>query len=259
MAVSPRGNPLRSPGDKLPFLFSWTTSPDSASWLNPGEKQALNKELEAESKAKASMSSETLAETFKDPRVWALCLQYFLIVISFYGISFWLPQMIKSLSSLSNSASTLLSALPFLCAAISMVLVARSADKAWRPSAQSDALHLDRCRILGPGGAAELQLPPAPGLCRALRDRSRGDKHHGAFFWAMPTQFLSGTAAAAGIALINSCGNIGGFVGPNIVGLVKEATQSFEGGLLALAGTLSIAGLVARPKNPFKKIATCQI
>ena len=224
-------------------LVYLTDKPSQAHWLTKTEREWLDRTMSEENQDKQSRHGMTLTQTLTHGTVWWLCLLYFSIIISFYGVSFWLPQIIKNLSGLSNSMVVTISAGPFLCAAIGMVLVGRHSDhsgeRRWHVALSSWTGCLGLL-----ASVAFLQDQPwlsYAALCLA----ATGIWSTLGTFWSLPTAFLTGTAAAGGIALINSVGNAGGFVGPYAIGFIKEKTQHFEYGLLFLAGTLLIAGCLA--------------
>src|SRR2546422_11048403 len=173
-------------------------------------------------------------------QVWTLSLIYFAVIMSFYGVGFWLPQIIQSFSGFSNLMVGLLSAVPYIGCAIGMVLIGknsdRTGDRRW---------HVAVSACTGTVGliAAALLKSPAAELA-ALALAAMGIWGTLGPFWAMSSEFLSGTAAAAGIALINSVGNLGGFLGPYLVGLVLKRTEGFTGALLSLALFPFIGALV---------------
>ena len=229
-------------------LFYLVDKPEQANWLSSAERNWLSETIKREQEDKKLGHSLTLWQTLKHPRVWQLCLLYFSVVISFYGVAFWLPQIVKSFSGLSNSAVAMLSAVPYLSASICMVIVANHSDKAgerkWHVALPAFA------GCLGLGLAVfflenHYPLPAFFSLCLA----ASGIWSTLGPFWSLPTAFLGGTAAAGGVALINSIGNVGGFVGPYIIGYIKQTTQSFTSGMLVLAGTLLIAGFLALRVN----------
>ena len=228
-------------GVTLAYLSDY---PDRAKWLSPAEREWLSDKMQKENEEKQQSHGFTLLRALTHPKVWRLCLLYFSIVISFYGVAFWLPQIVKSFSGLGNATVALISAAPYLAASISMVLVAnhsdRSGERRWHVALSAFA------GCLGLGLSAyflknNFPLPAFFSLCLA----ASGIWSTLGPFWSLPTAFLSGTAAAGGIALVNSVGNIGGFVGPYVIGYVKEATDAFTSGLLVLAATLFIAGALA--------------
>ena len=232
------------------FALGWVTLsylsdyPKQARWLEPAEREWLSDKMQKENEEKQQSHGFTLLRALTHPKVWRLCLLYFSIVISFYGVAFWLPQIVKSFSGLGNATVALISAAPYLAASISMVLVAnhsdRSGERRWHVALPAFAgclgLTLSAYFLKNnfPLSAFLALCLAASGIWSTLGP-----------FWSMPTAFLSGAAAAGGIALINSVGNLGGFVGPYVVGYVKEATHGFTSGLLVLAATLFVAGALA--------------
>jgi nitrate/nitrite transporter NarK len=224
-------------------FFYLTDKPLKAAWLTGEEREWLDRTIREESRAGGEGHVTTLGRSLLHPRVWHLCLLYFSIIINFYGMAFWLPQIVKNFSGLGNTTVALLSALPYLAASVGMVLVANHSDKTgerrWHVALPALAACLGL--VLGalfqqshPWAALLMLCVAATGIWSTLGP-----------FWSLPAVFLRGTAAAGGIALINSIGNTGGFVGPSLIGFVKERTQSFEGGLMALAATLLVAALLA--------------
>ena len=219
-----------------------TDRPEQAQWLNPAEREWLSREMRAENDAKQARHGMTLLQALTHGTVWELGVLYFSIIISFYGVSFWLPQIIKNLSGLSNSMADTVSAGPYLAASIGMVLVGRHSDRTgerrWHVALSAWA----GCAGLLASAAFQQSQPwlAYAALCLA----ATGIWSTLGAFWSMPTAFLTGTAAAGGIALINSMGSVGG-LGPIMIGYIKEKTQSFEAGLLVLAATLLIAGFIA--------------
>ena len=205
--------------------------PKSASWLSPGEKVWIASRLEEEHKHVLEHGHHTLRDAMSSGRVWNLSLIYFAIIMSFYGVSFWLPQIIQSFSGLSNLVVGFLSAVPYLAASFSMVVIGRNSDRTGdrRRHVAGSAL----AGTLGLIAAASIDRPAVELM--ALAFAAAGIWGTLGPFWAMSSQFLSGTGAAAGIALINSVGNLGGFLGPYLVGLVRNRTESFTSALVTLA------------------------
>jgi MFS family permease len=158
-----------------------------------------------------------------------------------YGVAFWLPQIIRNLSGFGDLAVGLASALPYLAAAVSMVPVAhhsdRTGERRWHvavPCALGGLAMVATAYAGNPIAGLALLSCGAIGIWSALGP-----------CWALPMRVLSGPAAAAGLALINSIGNVGGFVGPSLVGWARQATNSFEGGLLVIAVSMIGAAMVA--------------
>lgn len=211
---------------------------EDARWLTDGEKRELQATLTGDQAAQGEHLS-SLKEGLFHGRVWHMGLLYFSIIITYYAVAFWLPQIVKNFSGLSNTQSTLLCSLPYLCATVAMVVIARHSDRTGERK-----WHVAFCCLASAGGlvaGALLSTAHPVASFIALCVTASGIWGLLGPYWSIPPEFLKGTAYAAGIALINSLGNVGGFVGPMIVGKVKEATHGFEGGLWVLAATLVVA------------------
>ena len=220
-------------------LLYLPNGPRDARWLAPEDRVWLAERRERERASGGGHQSPWSVLT--NGPVWVFSLLYFAIVVALYSVSFWLPQILKRLSGQSDLVVGLLSSLPYVIAAIGMVIIGR----------HSDATGERRWHVAGPAlaGAAGLMLSAlviSPylafvGVCLAALGiwGSLGP------FWALPTAWLRGGAAAAGIAWINSVGNLGGFVGPYGVGYLRDTTGNFAIALAALAGMLVVAALLA--------------
>ncbi len=231
------------PAMALGALTVWvlTDRPQEARWLSQEQRSWLLAKLQQEYEETSAVTHTNVWAAFTHPGIWLLVLVYFGLNTVSYGVSLWLPNLIRSLSGVSDFVIGLLSTIPYIAAAIAMVLVGahsdRSGERRWHTAVPAFA------------GAAGLLLaaqstsvvPMIVGLTVAVL---------GVFsmmgpFWAMPTSLLTGTAAAAAIALINSIGNLGGFFGPYIIGLVRTHTGSFKDGLLVIGATLAVGGAIA--------------
>ena len=216
--------------------------PAEARWLSTAERTWLEDVLEEERAALQRTHPLTLWQALTHGRVWRLALLYFSTIISFYGVAFWLPQIVQSFSGLGNAATSLLSALPYLAAAVGMVIVARHSDRTGeRRRHVAGAAFAAAAGLIA--GAVVQRQPVLAFLALCLA--ATGIWSTLGPFWSLPTAFLSGTAAAGGIALINSVGNVGGFVGPTVMGFLKARTQAFGSGLFVLAACLVVAGVLA--------------
>nr|WP_207280539.1 MFS transporter [Thiocystis violacea] len=219
-------------------LFKLPDRPDQARWLPQDERDWLKRTLEREREANSARQRQTLGEALGSLDVWRLGLVYFCMVIGMYGIGMWLPQMLRVMTSASDFTLGLLNALPFLAAALGMVLIGwhsdRRGERRWHV-AGSLAL-----AATGALWAAATQSLPLALLAFSLA--ALGVWGVMGPFWALATSFLSGTAAAGGIALINSLGNVGGFVGPYLMGWLKQMTASYSAGLVAVAVILLAGG-----------------
>ena len=214
--------------------------PEDAGWFE-GERAWLRDTLARENGIKRSRGEYTARRALVDGRVWLLCAVYFGIVTSLYGISLWLPLIVEDLSGLGSLAVGFLGAIPYLAAAVGMVLFARHSD-----ATGERRLHVAVAAFVAAAGLVLTgAVDSAVWGMAALSVASLGIYSTLATFWSLPTAFLSGTAAAAGIALINAVGNLGGFVGPYAVGALSDATGSFYWGLVLLAALVLAAGLLA--------------
>jgi MFS transporter, ACS family, tartrate transporter len=215
--------------------------PDEAGWLEPEERGWLRRALERENRIKSEHGEYTTRQALANGKVWLLSAIYFGVVTSVYGVSLWLPLIIEDLSGFGNFAVGLLSVIPYFAGAVGMVLFARHSDatgeRRWHVAV---AAFIATVGLVLTGATASPVVEMA-----ALTLAALGIYSTLATFWSLPTAFLSGTAAAAGIALINSVGNLGGFVGPYVVGFLSDATGSFYAGLLLLAALILVAGLLA--------------
>jgi MFS transporter, ACS family, tartrate transporter len=223
-------------------FFYLPDRPSQARWLGTPERAWLEATLATERQALERGELLSLGQALTDGRVWGLCLLYFSIIISFYGVAFWLPQIVKTFSGLSSTAASLVSGLPYAAASIAMVVIARHSDRA-----AERRRHVALPAFTAAAGlllAALVQRHPLLAFL-AFCVAAAGIWSTLGPFWSLPTTFLSGIAGAGGIALINSVGNVGGFVGPTVMGVLKQRTHGFESGLFVLAGTLLIAGVLA--------------
>lgn len=213
--------------------------PDDASWLTDDERRLVTARL-ADDAARAPHAHTTMRAALATPRLWALALLYLTIVIAFYGVGFFTPQILSGLTGGSPVAVALLSAVPYMCAAVAMVYVGIHSDRV-----DERRWHVAGSALAGAVGLActGLASHPLVGLL-FLSLAAMGIWSTLGPFWALPPAFLRGTAAAGGIAIINSVGNVGGFIGPSVMGFVKDQTGDFAYALFLLAATLVVgAGL----------------
>jgi MFS transporter, ACS family, tartrate transporter len=205
--------------------------PRDARWLRPAEREWLEKALAEERAQRGDTHGASFRWALGNPLVWWLGLSYFLLVVALYGFALWLPQLIKAGGSFSNFEVGLITAIPYAVAAVGMVLVGRRSDRTGERH-----LHLALPALAGALGFVAVSHLESTGLLVAgLSLTAFGVLGWLGPFWALPTAFLKEQAAAGGIALINSMGAVGGFVGPYLIGAVKEETGSFTMGLLLLA------------------------
>jgi MFS transporter, ACS family, tartrate transporter len=214
-----------------------TDSPERAEWLEPAQRRWLAERIASEQRSAQARHGVGVGAAFTHPTVWLLALILFACQTGSYGLTLWIPQIVQGLSGFSNFTVSMISALPYVAAAIGMIAIGTSSDRTGERF-----LHIAiPCAIGGLGFIASAYFTsPLPGMI-ALTIAAVGDLGTRGPFWALPTRFLTGTAAAAGIALINTMASLGGFVGPYAVGLVRDITGSFAGGLVFLAVLLLLA------------------
>lgn len=220
-------------------LFWLTDRPEEAQWLSPGERRLLADAVRRDHDAARDRHGLGLGQALLHPTVWVLAFIMFTCQSGSYGLSLWMPQIVKGLSGLGDLMVGMVSALPYIAAAIGMVLIGASSDRS-----NERFLHVAVPSLVAVAGfsASAWLTSPVPALI-ALTVAAVGDLGSRGPFWALPARFLAGSASAAGIALINTIGSLGGFVGPYAVGLVLDHTGSYTGGLLFLAGLLFIGAM----------------
>jgi len=222
-------------------LFYLDDGPADARWLLEAEKTWLIETLQRErDELKTIAGGHTAVKALRSPLVWRFALGLFLIVTSGYGFSFFLPQIVKGLSGASDLAVGLWSAVPFAVAAVGMVTVAahsdRTGERRW---------HVAACGALAAIGLGASSIAPSPQLAfAALAVAAIGLYAFTPPFWSLPTAVLRGDGAAAGIGLINAVGNLGGFIGPYLMGLIRDASGDFRVGLRLLAAAALLSGVV---------------
>ena len=229
-----------SPAVLLGFVtyFYLTDRPGDAHWLAADERTWLSDRLDAERRQREAVHNLSVWQAMLNPRVWALALVYFGTVACNYGVGFWLPQIIKAFG-LSNAMTGWVTAIPYAIGAVFMVWYGYHSDATGERKA-----HTAIALLIAAAGIAGSTLTGNPTLTIiAFTIGACGVFGSLPVFWTLPTAVLSGTAAAAGIAVINSIGNLAGFAGPYAMGWIKDATGSFTGGLLLIAA-LAIAAMV---------------
>jgi ACS family tartrate transporter-like MFS transporter len=218
--------------------FYLTDRPADAHWLAADERTWLSDRLDAERRQREAVHNLSVWEAMLNPRVWALALVYFGTVACNYGVGFWLPQIIKAFG-LSNAMTGWVTAIPYAIGAVFMVWYGYHSDATGERKG-----HTAIALLIAAAGIAGSTLTGNPTLTIiAFTIGACGVFGSLPVFWTLPTAVLSGTAAAAGIAVINSIGNLAGFAGPYAMGWIKDATGSFTGGLLLIAA-LAVAAMV---------------
>ena len=214
--------------------------PQDAAWMTAAERDWLIATLEAEHHHELAAKARPI-DVVGVGAVWLLAIVYFGMNCTIYGISFWLPKLIKAQAGFSNVQIGFLSAIPYVAAAVVMVLVGLHSDRT-----AERRMHVTICAVVAAAGLAVAAYTPVFIIMMVAISVAvmAGNSMYGPF-WAMPTGMLPGAMAATGIAFINSIGNLGGFAGPYAIGLLKTSSGGYRQGLLAVAGMLVFTALVA--------------
>lgn len=217
--------------------------PRQANWLSDDQKKLIESNLleEEEVKRREGRTSHRFRDAFRSPAVWLLCLVFFGFAMANYGISFWMPQMIADTVTKDPLAIGLLSMIPWGFGAISMVVVGRHSD-----ATGERRWHIAAAAAVGGIAFAVSAVPGIPGALSlaALTFATGGVLAAIATFWSLPMEFLSATAAAAGIAVINSVGNLSGYLSPFVAGRIRDTTHSMAPALLVFSGSCILAALI---------------
>ncbi|MCY0853165.1 MFS transporter [Cupriavidus sp. D39] len=212
-------------------------TPADAKWLLPEERGALQKAFEREGAASGKKKDFRVA--LKDPRVYLLAMISFGFTMGSYGIGIWLPQMLKA-HGMSVMETGWLAALPYFFATIGLLWWAKHVDRNGRRVANLAVALAIGAIALGVSTYFKTLTPAMVGITLALI----GTISARTIFFTLPARFLSGQAAAGGLALINSIGALGGFAGPYLVGYLKDSFGTFTAGMLGLAIVLAITTLL---------------
>lgn len=220
-------------------MFALTDGPEQARWLRPEQRDWLVGRLAAERAQKEAIRHYSFAETMRNPRVWLLTLVYFGQNMTGYGVVLFLPQIVGRFG-VGVGLNGLISALPFAAAAVAMVLWGLHSDRTGERHLHAAAA----CFLTFASLAVCVFLHNPVLLMIAIVLSQMGQSSIAPPFWTLPTAMLSGTAAAGGIALINAVGNLGGFLGPYMMGAIKDSTGSFGIGLLSIAMGALVSSVV---------------
>ncbi|SDV46686.1 Sugar phosphate permease [Chitinasiproducens palmae] len=237
------------------IFFRMSEGVARADWLTDAERRHLSGLLEAEEKAKPHVDFRAV---FSNGRVWTLVLIYFSYNMGLYAISFWMPTLIQKMGVADNLTVGVLSALPGVCAIVSMVIFGYSADRHGERK-----WHLIVAFLMAAIGfvlCAVWQNQPVLGVA-ALCLANMGVLSIPALFWSLPTALLTGVAAAAGIAMINALGNLAGFAAPYLVGYLKTATGRTDMALyvvsaILILGLVLVAAVAGRSRQPARAALT---
>jgi MFS transporter, ACS family, tartrate transporter len=222
------------------FYFVLTDRPEQAKWLRPEQRAWLNARIASEMAQRERIRRFELSEALRSSRMWWLTLVYFGQNVANYGLIVFLPRIIKGFG-VGYGMTGLLAAVPYLFAVLAMIVGGwhsdRTGERCWHVAAS--------CLICAVGlGACSLLAGSPLLMMAALIIALMGQANIVPIFWSLPTAMLTGTAAAGGIALINSVGNLGGFAGPYAYGLVTQASGSDTLGLVVIAAPLLVSAAV---------------
>jgi len=222
-----------------------------AKWLTAEEKDILALNLESEEKHKSEVK---VSDAFKSGKVWALCAIYFTLMIGLYGISFWLPTIVKAFGVKGYLRIGLITAIPYFVAVIGMLLISRSSDRTgerrlhyvFNVTAGAIGLILSGVFASNPYLAIAFLSVGTLGVIGSMP-----------VFWPIPSAFLAGTASAAGIGLVNSVGNLGGYFGPQLPIWAKAYTSDPSAALYVIAAVLLVGAVLTFfliPKNLYVRV-----
>jgi ACS family tartrate transporter-like MFS transporter len=230
------------PSVVLGLVAIWwlTDRPEEATWLEPEERTWLVSILGSEAASREKTSPATVGAVFLHGPTLAFAASKFCVLLAFYGVALWLPQIVKSIGHLTTLETGFVTSIPYLCAAVGSIYVGRSSDRTGeRPR------HIAFPAFFGTAGFVLAAFSgnvffAMAGLCIA----ATGIWCSNTIFWTMPAATLSGASAAAGFALINSVGNLGGFFGPYLTGWIRGATGNYALTLVFLGGFLALSGII---------------
>ncbi|HLJ50326.1 MAG TPA: MFS transporter [Bryobacteraceae bacterium] len=235
-------------------LFYLTDRPAQAHWLPAAEREWLVAQLEDEKRVKASGPAVSVWRSLSSLTMILLTIAYFGGSVLQYGFGLWLPKILEKLSGLPSWEVTLISAIPYLVSWPAMLLIGRHSDhtgeRRWHTATPMFVASIGLVLSLVSGKSVVLGIAAFSVAAIGMNGRLPA-------FWALPTAFLGGTSAAACIGAINCIGNLGGFVGPYIVGYLSSAA-GFSGGVLALAATTLLGGAAILGVRVARKISVPQ-
>jgi len=216
------------------YLTDW---PRDATWLPDDEKQWIMRELELEKRQRKAVRHISMWQALRHRDVLLLVGAYFFATVGFYGLNIWMPTLLKQASNWSDLKVTVVAMIPHLAGLISMLLVGASSDRTgerrWHAASAMVLGGIGYVLVIMAGGNPLLVVAAFCVVAAGVDGYFPG-------FWPLPTAFLTESAAAASIGLINSFGNLGGFVGPYILGYVRTTTNSFNIGLACLAISMAL-------------------
>jgi MFS family permease len=218
--------------------------PAKALWLEADERQWIERELAKDQDRATGDHIGSLWKAMCDGRLWILSATNFMLVSGLYGFIYWLPSIVKSISSISDARIGLVSGIPYALAAVAMVIIAMKADRSGRPRFYGAACALTGCVGMVLVCVTLKYLPTLEWVSAALCVTAVGIFGALAPFWTIPTRYLKGNAAAGGIAIVNCFSVLAGAVAPTVIGWTKQSTGSFTTGLLYVAGALAMGAVL---------------
>jgi len=225
----------------LVVFLTLPDTPHDAEWLTGDEKDLLLRELAEEKRSEALVPQQSFWRILLSPKLWLLSLVYFAVSTTMYGVTLWLPSVIRALSGLSYFWTGIVAVIPFLVTTAAMVLIGmhsdRTGERRWHTAVPAFAAAVGLLVAAYAHGPVIVVAGIGVGL--ALAESMCGP------FWALATSSMAGLSAATGIAVINSLANLGGYFGPDIIGFFRTANGGFRGGLLAISATLVVSGSIA--------------
>ena len=230
------------PAIVLAFVVLWqmTDRPSVAKWLDADEKEWLEGELAAERRTVEAAGKLSVVQVLTDSRVLAISAIYFFSATAGYGITFFLPQIVKSFGA-TNFTTGLLTAIPYTVGIVGLLAFGYFSDRF-----KERRRHLIAAATVGGVGfLIAASLNNSYWALAGMSIATIGIYGSRPTMWPMPSQFLTGASAAVGIALINSIGNLGGYVGPFVVGWIRDSTKSFEMAVYFLAACAFMSGFIA--------------
>ena len=232
----------------IAVLFYLDNSILAARWLDTDEKRVLA-EAVAEDARTQTTGVHGAWGAFRDPRVWLMCLIYFCFILGQYGLNFWMPTLLRTAGVRGAGAIGLVSAIPYLVTLVMMIALGFSADRR-----RERRWHLVIPALIGAVGFVVAPTAPSVGVAvAALSLAAAGAISCAPLFWSLPTAFLAGAGAAAGIAVVNSVGNLAGFVAPYVIGKATDLTGSPAIGMYLISGGL-VVGAIATLATPAKLV-----
>lgn len=238
----------------LVFWFFMVDRPEQAKWLSAREREVVQSHIES---TRANQHTNSFLVALKNPTVYVMSIAYFGIMCGIYAVSFWLPTILQDNGITDTFANGMLSAVPYVVTIPVMIALTRSSDRF-----SERTWHTIVPAIFAIGGLIVAAFTSSSFITSFIALIIAIAAVWGAYtvFWAVPAQHFGGTAAAGGIAFINTIGILGGFVAPTIMGLVKDVTGSTQGGLLTMVGllVLSVLALLLLPRAMHRELVAAE-